>query len=259
MDSGGSDERDLFADEPTTADAQSPADDPAFQELENEFDDSATDFLAVEEQLSDVSGTGANVNVDVTHAYVTGVERIPMAKVPPGYPLDISTDEALRFTVELDEGTEDVYLEFPEEVTTHTQLARLCAALNLPLSSFADIYGKDIPIVRARGHFVPYVPPETTEVSPNWYYGVLAALAAWMGFLIAEIFVNDVSQIVYGLLVLSWLLFPLATYLDAKYVRAKSTWDPNAVVWTIGAATPYCNVFSGLAYVYKRYDALFFT
>ncbi len=60
-----------------------------------------------------------------------------------------------------------------------------------------------------------------------------------------------------GLCVLiAWALIPVATYYDAKYVRANSQWNPNTVVWCIAGAIWLVNILSAAFYLYRRHETV---
>ncbi|WP_247001089.1 zinc ribbon domain-containing protein [Halosolutus gelatinilyticus] len=95
-----------------------------------------------------------------------------------------------------------------------------------------------------------------TTVSDTWYYGIAAGAGLWI-LLLAIASATGSESAFLGLIVLvAWVLIPVATYFDAKYVRANSQWNPNTVVWCIAGAIWLINIVSAAAYLYRRHEAL---
>lgn len=97
-----------------------------------------------------------------------------------------------------------------------------------------------------------------TTVSETWYYGIAAGVALWVLLFVISGAGNSGSlETIVGLLALiAWVLIPVATYFDAKYVRANSQWNPNTVVWCIAGAIWLVNIFSAAFYLYRRHETV---
>jgi hypothetical protein len=162
------------------ADRQPGGHDDEFDVVASEFDRTTNEFLDVESDVEEFSGS-AWVGAGDTTAVVVGVQRVDSDAVPDGYPLDVETDETLQLTVEPSPGSEAVvFVEWPESLTTDAQLTRLLRGLGLDPHSFADLQRREIPLLRDDGFLYPYVPPEVADVSSKWYLGVAASILLWV-------------------------------------------------------------------------------
>ncbi len=233
------------------ADRQPGGHDDEFDVVASEFDRTTSEFLDVESDVEEFSGS-AWVGAGDTTAVVVGVQRVDSDAVPDGYPLDVETDEALQLTVEPSPGSEAVvFVEWPESLTTDAQLTRLLRGLGLDPHSFADLQRREIPLLRDDGFLYPYVPPEVADVSSKWYLGVAASILLWV---VLSVWPDNLYQGAFGYVSLtSWILFPLTMYFDTRWVRSYLTWNPVTVLWLIGSVIPILNILVGAGYLFKRF------
>ena len=179
------------------------------------------------------------------------VARISRESVPRLYPVNIRTQDALKFTVSLETGDEtDVYMEWPDEFTDETPLVSLLASLNLHPSRFADLLGEEIPLKRIEGKYVLDLPNRSMETthSSYWVWGITVGLASWILLWLVLNFVPAAG----GVMLLTWVLLPVVTYFDIQYVRETSEWNPRKIMWPVLAAVWLINIPALLYYLHKR-------
>jgi hypothetical protein len=221
------------------------------------YDRQAEGFLDLEASLSAVEGSEAVLGEAATTGVVTEAERRPTSGVPESYPVRIETREALALGVALDtDRTTTVYVEWPDVMSEDAPLVRLLAALDLHPSTFADLNGERVPLRRVDGRYVLDFPERSpTERSSRWVWGVVAGLTAWVAI---WLFMDQIDLLVDvgGVIIVTWLLLPVLTYFDLRYVREAGDWQPNRIVWPALAAIWLINVPAGLLYLYRRTRSL---
>lgn len=223
-------------------------------ELETDYDKQAEDLLKLEGELQALDGSEADLSQSYETGTVVAAERILTSEVPNSYPEQINTPYALSIGVQLDPDRKTtVYLEWPETLEEDTQITRLLTLLDISPGSFADILGREIPLERVKSRYIVYLPSEIEDVSSNWYYGIIGCLSLWIFFFI---FLPE-NAIVGGLLLLAWFGLPLATYFDSKYLKSRSTWNPNKWFWTVAMFIWLINIPAAVVYLYKRHKAEF--
>lgn len=213
-------------------------------------DTAAESFLSVESELR--AGEGEHVR-----GQAVDVARVPAETVPEEYPVTIGTPEALALSLELDghDGTtETTYFEFDESVADD-RLARLLAVHDIPTDRFGDLHGEWLLLTIEDGYFLPVVPAEFPRGDSRGVYGVLAGLAV-------NLFVGAAALAGPGTLlslpvVVAWLLvsvvcLPIATYLDAWYLRTHTDWGQGPAFWALLAVFPGVNILTVLAYLWTR-------
>lgn len=210
----------------------------------------AEEFFELEASLCRVEGAEDAPTETRTTGTITAVRRVPAAAIPGTHPGSVETPEVLAFDVRTNAGDETtVYVEWPESFTAETPLARLLSSLDLSPGSFADLHGREVPLVRIDGRYVLDLPSSSvTDRSDRWVYAVAACLVTWGVILVA----NPSG----GLILLVWTLLPLVTYFDLMYVREASDWEPHRILWSLLAAIWIVNVPAGVLYLYKRGRAL---
>lgn len=98
-----------------------------------------------------------------------------------------------------------------------------------------------------------------TNVSENWWYGVLAGGALWILIFVGISFVPEGGPLsaIFGFLALiAWAIMPVAVYYDSKYVRANSKWNPSSGLWIVGMLIWLVNIIAGIVYLYRRHETI---
>lgn len=90
-----------------------------------------------------------------------------------------------------------------------------------------------------------------TIVSGNWWWVIVVGMALQ---LFTEVYNGDVLPMDI-LFTTAWVLPPLGLYVDAKYVRANSYWDPSGG-WVVGGLLPPISLIAGTVYLYQRHTVL---
>jgi hypothetical protein len=228
------------------------------EQLAEQYDRRAEEFLELEDALSSVDGAESLFGEENEAGMVVDASRVSLDAVPQTYPDRISTSDALALTVSLDtDRTVTVYIEWPDNFTTESPLVRLLASLDLHPSRFADLQGEEVPLKRVSGTYVldlAAAPPKTGR-SSRWVWGVAAGVTAWTGI---WLFMDQIDLIidVGGVIIITWLLLPALIYFDLMYVRTVSAWKPNRIIWPLLAAIWLINIPAGLSYLYKRVQTL---
>jgi hypothetical protein len=212
--------------------------------------DAAESFLALESRLQG----GAR-----TIGRAVDVARVPADDdVPVGYPVDITTPEALALDVVVDEETGrevTVYFEWTDGVAGDS-LARLLALHDIPVDRFADLHGESVSLQYEAGHWLAMVPEETSRGSARGVYGVAGGLTANLlalvlvvagrGGLLASL------GVVAALVLVNLVVLPLSTYVDGWYLRTRTDWGQWPAFWATLAAVPGLNVASTALYLWYR-------
>lgn len=245
------------ADSAADASAASPTSQSAGLDEETDVERAADSFLALESELQGLDG-----GPDGLSGYAADVERVPATEVPDGYPVTITTEEALRLRVRGDAGAETatleeaVYFEWPP--SDDGPLSRLLALRGIDRDRFADLNGKRVPLAVEDGFLVPRVPPTAPRGSENGVYGILGGLAASLGLLglVATGTVSLASlPVLTALTVVTFVVLPLSTYLDAWHLLSTTDWEGGPAFWTALSAIPGVNVLTSLWYLFQRRDA----
>lgn len=103
-----------------------------------------------------------------------------------------------------------------------------------------------------RGAFQSHDPDQyDTIVSENWWYVLLVGLVlqAFTGLYNADGLLMDT------IVTAGWLLPPIGLFVDARYVRANSRWNPS-LGWTIAGIFPFIALIAGTMYLYRRHTFL---
>lgn len=96
-----------------------------------------------------------------------------------------------------------------------------------------------------------------TSVGGTWWYGVLAGVVVWLiGFSTFQMLPEPLSTIVAFIILIGWIVMPVAIFFDAKYVRANSKWNPSAALYIVGSLIWLLNILVGAVYLYRRHEAL---
>jgi len=101
------------------------------------------------------------------------------------------------------------------------------------------------------------VPPAyESNVSDNWYYGVVSAVLVGgflylIGLPLSDL-IPGLSPLMGVLLLFSWVLLPVALYYDIQHVRTESDWNPVTGLWVIGTILFVFNVIVGVIYLVRR-------
>lgn len=183
------------------------------------------------------------------------VERVPAGDVPADYPADVDGTEALAVGVSFDETDEPgatVYFEWPP--TDEGPLERLLALRDVWHDRVEDLRGERVPVEPADGHYLPVAPDEAPYGSPLGYYALVAGLgldvALFAGLLGGLL--PPGPTVATTLLLVNFVLFPAATYLDGWYLRTHTDWEGNPLRWAALSGFVGINVFSVGAYLWQR-------
>lgn len=240
----------------TDADGTATADDRA-------VDDAADSFVSLELELQELDGGPERLT-----GVAADVERIPAAAVPDGYPLAITTQDAVRVRVRtgagalglddaVDDSREAIYLEWPP--SEDGPLSRLLALRDVDPEQFADLHGERVPLAVEDGFLVPRLPPAGPRGSANGVYGILAGLVGNLGVLALPLLglsgVLTSLPVLVFLVLVNLVVLPLATYLDAWHLLTTTDWDGGPPFWATLAIIPVANVVSSLTYLYSRRTA----
>lgn len=212
------------------------------------FDRRAEQFLELEEALNTIEGSENDPLEGHTTGVVISAERVPVSSVPNSYPITTTGDEALALDIQVDTNRETtIFTDWPETITAKTPLVRLLSSLDLSVASFGDLYGEEVPLERVDHHYVLQIFQESADYPSWWVYGVLAGLISWIG-----IWLLPQNLDIGGLIIVTWVLLPIFTYFDIKYVSANGEWNPHQLLWPILMCIWILNIPVGLLYLYKR-------
>jgi hypothetical protein len=131
-------------------------------------DDSQVDgALEIEDALSEVPGTDADLDEEEATGQVTEVQKLSAESVPESYPIAIESDEAVGFRVRISVDRETmVYLAWPDSYDESADLACLLNDLGIAPDRFADIIGTEMDLVVVGGQWVPAVAAESARPHP---------------------------------------------------------------------------------------------
>lgn len=216
-------------------------------------DAAAESFLELDEDLDvtpDTDGTGGR-----RRGIVADADRVSTDRVPEGYPLSTATERAVALTVDFGDGTTTVYLAWPDDAETETELTWLLDAMGIDLR---ELYGKSVLVERVDGYDALVTPDERPRGS-DWRAGVIGGLGVVAGFvalLAATSGPLGVAGAVWALVTLVWL--PYTTHRDAWYVRTRSDWGGGPLFWATLSILPFFNLITGTVYLWQRSRARFF-
>lgn len=261
-------ERTLASEDPVTDEDRRVSTGAGAANTDSTVDRAAGSFVDLEQDLQGLTGRGGRL-VGIAE----DVERVPATSVPAGYPITITTEQALRLRVRSDEhgGSDDdadevgddiavpdsVYLEWPPG--DGGPLARLLALRGIDPDRFADLHGERIPIAIENGYLVPRLPPSGPRGSPTGVYGILAGIAtnvATLAIASAGVGLATASlPMLVVLVVVPLVILSLSTYVDAWHLLSTTDWEGGPLFWATLALVPGINVVSSLAYLYARTTA----
>lgn len=98
-----------------------------------------------------------------------------------------------------------------------------------------------------------------TTVSENWWYGILAGIVLWTIVLLTVSSVpteSTLGTLFAFLILIAWVIMPVAVYFDAQYVRANSRWNPSSAIYIILTLVWIVNLIVGAVYLYRRHEAV---
>lgn len=244
------------ATEPTTAAERTAERRESLRSLDE--DAAATSFLDLEAELAaEADGVGPAVE-DGTYGQVVDATRVDADVVPADYPREIDADTAVALDLSLPDGRErTAFFAWPGD-DEDAPLARLLAALEIPLDSFADLYGKRLLLTVDGGYVLPAVPPSTPRGSPAGVYGVVAGLAVnllALGLAVAGSSLLVWLPFVVLFLLVNLLALPLSTYADGWHLRTRTDWDQGPAFWALLSMLWGVNVVVSAAYLYSRRSA----
>lgn len=93
----------------------------------------------------------------------------------------------------------------------------------------------------------------------SWFSGILLATGLWIvGLVGASVLPLDaaLSEIAGLVMVIAWIVLPVATYYDAQYVATRGEWHPQATLWAAGMLIPGGNLLIVAYYLFRRYGAV---
>jgi hypothetical protein len=136
-------------------------------EQSSEAESTVGDALDIENALSEVPGTEADIDETDTTGQVTEARKLSTEAVPDTYPVAIESDHAVGFRVRISVDRETmVYLAWPETYDQSADLAVLLNSLDIPPDRFADIIGAELDLVVVEGQWVPEVAVESARPHP---------------------------------------------------------------------------------------------
>jgi hypothetical protein len=136
-------------------------------EPETADDDRVSGALEIENALSEVPGTDADIDEEEATGKVTEVQKLSADSVPESYPIAIESDEAVGFRVRITVDRETmVYLAWPDTYDESADLACLLNDLEIAPDRFADIIGTEMDLVVVDGQWVPAVAAESARPHP---------------------------------------------------------------------------------------------
>lgn len=229
-----------------TASAESQRD-GTHSDTERSVDTAAEAFLSVESELR--AGEG-----DRVRGQAVDVARVPAETVPDDYPITIETPKALALTLAIDDTDVATYFEF-DEAMADGRLARLLAVHDIPTGRFGDLHGEWVLLTIEDGYFLPVLPAEFPRGDSRAFYGILAGLAVNLfvaGVVLAGPGILLSLPVVVGWLLVSVVGLPVATYLDAWYLRTRTDWGQGPAFWALLSMLPGLNIVTVLAYLWTR-------
>ena len=239
---------------PSPSTEQSAATGPSAEKSTSVHERRADSFLEVEAEL------GGLPDGTTVWAVAVDVERVPATTVPSDFPVAIGTEEALALDLTPrgdDERTVRTYFEWPE-TGSDARLTRLLALHDVEMGEFADLYGREVLLRVADGHYLPVV-PEQGVGDPRAIYGIFAGLVPSLAIALASFFGagGAVASLEFFLLwlVCSLVVLPVSVYLDAWHLRATTEWNGGPLFWAVLAFLPPVNVVAVPYYLLVRQNA----
>lgn len=240
--------------------------------MARELEEEVGEFFDIESDLQNLTEAGvATPDVtDVDSGLVMAIDRVSTTVVPDEYPISMTGEQALAIEVELDTGRDTtVFVDWPDDGNDVEQIEQLLDAADVSFDSFADIYGKPIPLEVHDGYLVapvhtesePSVDDSRSELSvdnsssednsPGWIGMVLCSgLWTWAA---VELTFGD------GLTWIGWLSWAIVAFfligwaeMDRQWIAQTTNWTPQKK-WTLAillfppASLP--------VYLSKRFDA----
>jgi len=223
---------------------------------ERAVDETATAFVEVEQELAHL-GDGQRAR-----GQAIDVEQVSASEVPEGYPVQITTPDALALTLELsalDGRTVRVFFEWPEQGVSD-RLETLLALCDVPVDRFADLHGKTMLITVEDGFYLPVIPAEGLRGDPRAKYALAAGMAPPALVTLSGIFGVGTGAVFTTPFVVLWLLatlvvVPLAIYADAWYLRTHADWDGGPLFWATLSVVPMFEIVVVPLYLLARANA----
>jgi hypothetical protein len=222
----------------------------------------ADSFLELEGELD-----AADDGTAQTKGLVVDAGTVPAGSVPDAHPHDVESGQALQLTLELaDDRTVPAYFGWPDggAVDPESRLGRLLGALEVSADSFADLYGRTLPLERTGGGYAVFVPPEQPRGTGEWSLGVAGGLGFNLAFFgLAALGAAGLplgglpSALAIPFLLVNLLIMPYATYRDGTYLRSHSDWGQGPLFWAALSMVPGLNVLVSGLYLRSRARARF--
>lgn len=190
---------------------------------------------------------------------VVAVERVPVSEVPADYPVDIHTERALAVRLEFDEPADGdglVHYEWPP--ADDGALERILDLRDVWQDRVEDLRGERIPVEVVDGYYVGLAPEEAPYGSAVGFYGLVAGIGGSLlliGGVLAGVIPPGLT-VATTLLLLNLVLLPTSTYVDGWYLRTRTDWEGNPLVWAAFSGFVGLNVLSVGAYLWQRRSAL---
>ncbi|WP_226023456.1 hypothetical protein [Halomicrobium salinisoli] len=213
---------------------------------DRDADGAAASFVDVEREMQSPPGE------ERTWGRAVDVDRVPIAAVPDNYPELIRSETALALTVAVegdDDRTAVLYFEWPGDGSAE-RLERLLSLLGIEPEQFADLHGKAIGLRRTHRHVTAAVPDEDLRGRRLGVGGILASVAVTVG--VYGIEPLSPPGFLVPLVFLGLFVLPLATYLDAWYLRTRTDWDSTPAGWAVLMLLPGLNLVAALGYLWTR-------
>ena len=185
---------------------------------------------------------------------VVAVERVPAAEVPESFPVAVRSGEvlALSLTFARHDGQARTYFAHAGE-----RLAHLLAVHGVDEPD--QLEGRGVLVDIVAGHPVPVSVDEPRRGDARAVYGVIAGLAPsitialFSFFGLGDVLFSPVYAVVY--LVGTFLVLPVAIYVDAWYLRTTTDWGGRPLRWALLSVVPPLYVVVAPYYLIARENA----
>jgi hypothetical protein len=221
----------------------------------SEQDEIAERFMRLEENIRNSSDT-IRSNGDIVKGTIKDVIRISSEEVPEEYPIDIQTDEALVFKIQIEsDKTIPIYTNWFEgkNSLSDNSLSNLLKLHNIKETQISKLYGKNVFVVVRDGHFVLKV-PKKPQKGYSRAYGIIASLViAYISLYIG--IQTSVLSISLGIIIftfINFIILPYLIYQDTWKIKNISSWSGGPLFWSTISILPIINIFSTIIYLNQR-------
>jgi len=224
-------------------------------------DDAAESFLELEETLSPTDSVETLPDgTESVRGQIVDVDRVDGTAVPADYPWTITTETVLALEVEVGVGTHSAdrfTLYFGQEAdgTPGDRLLQLLELLEIPLDSISELHGRIILLTVREGRLIPILPEERPTGSTLGVYGVYAGLVFNLVFVGLAVLTGMSLPAFVGFVLVNFFVLPVATALDAWYLRTHTDWGQGPWFWALLSMLPVINIVTTIGYLHTRRTA----